>query len=120
MTQDKSDDLLLESLFEEARANPPTVSDALMARIVTEAQAVQPRPARRGIGQWIAAVGGLPGLGGLVTATCVGFWLGFAPPEAVPDLAGVILGSETYAELDDGEIEVFGFGWDVEEGQADG
>jgi len=112
----------LEALFAKARATPPTVPDALMARVLSDAVTVQPR-SRRGWRAGWRALGGAPGLGGLVTATCVGFWLGVAPPASLPDYSGQLLGgadtaaltAETYAET-----EPSGFGWDFEEGEING
>ena len=110
-------DAELETFFEAARAAPPAVPDALMAAVLADAGAVQAAPKNSGWGAWLANLGGLPGLGGLVTATCVGFWLGVAPPEVMPDLAGFVLGTE--AVLEDGlasEPGLDGFGWDLDEG----
>ena len=110
-------DAELETFFEAARAAPPAVPDALMAAVLADAEAVQAAPKNSGWGAWLANLGGLPGLGGLVTATCVGFWLGVAPPEVMPDLAGFVLGTE--AVLEDGlasEPGLDGFGWDLDEG----
>ncbi|QFT59248.1 hypothetical protein FIU94_10465 [Sulfitobacter sp. THAF37] len=115
MTKTEHDDAGLEALFAEARAHPPRVPDRLLARVAEDAQRLQPRAARatqrRG---WWAVLGGLPGLGGLVTATCVGFWLGVAPPEGVPDFADQMLGSQAVAE--EAVPDFSGFGWDSEEG----
>lgn len=117
------DDDALEMMFAQARATPPAVPEALMARVVADAVAAQPRQGWRA---WLAGLGGLPGLGGLVTATCVGFWLGVAPPMGLPDVAGFMLGTEVLgtevlgAEMfDEGDFtspSLNGFGWDVDEG----
>lgn len=107
----------LDALFDQARATPPEVPQALMARVLAEAQAAQPRPARQGWHAWLKALGGAPGLGGLITASCMGFWLGVAPPEALPDLAGYLL--ETDSTYGAGELDspvLTAFGWDIEEG----
>ena len=98
--------------YELTLQTPPAhVKEALMARVLADAQALQPVAPEAGQGWsgWLALVGGLPALGGLVTATCVGFWIGVAPPEALPDLGAWVMGTEA-------DAEVYGFGWDIEEG----
>jgi len=118
--KDSQDDPL-EMLFQQARADPPRVPEALMARVLADAQALQPDAARP-VSRWRAllrAVGGGPALGGLVTASCLGFWLGVAPPAGMPDLAGQVLGQQDDASYDtsyDAAGDVAGFGWDQDEG----
>lgn len=112
--KDQITDAALEALFDQARSAPPEVPEGLMQRVIADA-AAQQSPAS----VWsrlIDTLGGLPGLGGLATATFVGIWLGVAPPAQLPDLAGQILGIETYTadDLDAGDLT--GFGWDIEEG----
>ncbi len=60
----------------------------------------------------LAALGGPAGLGGMVTATCAGFWLGIAPPDAAFDPLVLIGAVETQDELAD----LLDFGWTSEEG----
>lgn len=104
----------LDDLFATARANPAPVPRALLDRVEAEALAQQPRPAlHTGWRGWLAALGGAPGVGGLITATCVGVWIGAAPPAPLPDMGGLVLGFETGAVTDDG---LGSFGWDSEEG----
>lgn len=106
----------LDDLFDAARARTPQVPQALMMRVMADAaqagSGVQKVAGWRG---WLIALGGAPGLGGLVTATCIGFWIGVAPPQGVPDLAGLVLGQDS-VELVEGETESGLFGWDIEEG----
>ena len=111
---DKMTDARLDALFEEARANPPEVPEALMARVVADAAREQPQ--RSDWRAWLAGLGGLPGLGGLITASCVGFWLGVAPPEGLPDLAGSFLGAQFGLQDDLSGGTLGAFGWDIEEG----
>jgi hypothetical protein len=77
------DEFDLDAAFEAARAQPPRMPGDLRARILEDAQANLPRPAlwRR----MMVGVGGPAGLGGLVTSTVAGFWLGFAPPAQAVD-----------------------------------
>ena len=110
MTQpDKFD---LEALFEHARAQPPQMRDDLAARIMADSVAHLPSiPLWRRV---MVAVGGPAGLGGLVTATVAGFWIGVAPPVDTVDplvLFGAVEAIETYEVTD-----LTGFDWDIEEG----
>ncbi|WP_156874921.1 hypothetical protein [Sulfitobacter alexandrii] len=113
MIDTDQDDAGLEALFAGARADPPRASDALLARVEDDARRLQPRgtPAWRG---WWRLLGGLPGMGGLVTATCVGFWLGVAPPDGVPDVAGQFM--DEAVSVDQTAPDLSAFGWDSEEG----
>lgn len=114
----KSDKDMLESLFEDARATPPAVPSALMDRILKDAAAEQPTPGPRGWrGLW-HAIGGGPALGGLVTATAVGFWIGVAPPSGMPDFAAALMTgneTETIDVATDSGADLSAFGWDIEE-----
>ena len=111
MTETDKDDAALEALFDASRAAPPEVPQALMDKIAADAAAVQPVVRAKGWRRWLEMLGGASGVGGLVTATCVGFWIGIAPPEVLPDVGALVLGAETVVEA-----ESYGFGWDIEEG----
>lgn len=104
----------LDTLFDAARAETPEVPQALMARVMADAARAVPTSSHGWRG-WLAALGGAPGLGGLVTATCVGFWIGVAPPQGLPDVADLVLGQDTF-ELVESETDSGLFGWDIEEG----
>lgn len=112
-------DMELENLFDQARSVPAQVPEGLMAQVIADAQVLQPRAKSTSWHRWLVAIGGLPALSGLVTATCVGFWLGVAPPDGLPDLAGQVLGRQGSAELEV-SADLTSFGWDIEEGNADG
>jgi len=102
-------------MFSEARSAPPRVPDALMAQVLADAQQMQPAASSPGgLMSWLRVLGGGPGVGGLVFATCVGFWIGVAPPENLPDVAGQLLNLQTSAGTDDNDLT--SFGWDIEEG----
>ncbi|MEQ6204061.1 hypothetical protein ABMC88_13505 [Sulfitobacter sp. HNIBRBA2951] len=104
----------LEAAFEAARAAPPVMPDGLAARIVADAAAQMPRA------PWwqrmMASVGGPAGVGGLVTATVVGFWVGVAPPDTSVDPLA-LMGIETALDDTSDDLPAFGgFVWDSEEG----
>jgi hypothetical protein len=113
----------LDALFAQAKndvgAQP---SEAFMTRVVTDALAQQPMPQIAPPSLWAqiaAMVGGWQGMGGLIAATCAGFWIGINPPEGLPTQFETFLGSETSISLlEDGVADtgMFGFGWDMEEG----
>lgn len=93
----------LDVFFDAARGAPEPASDALMARVMADALAVQtaakagPMLSERrhsGViaGLW-AALGGWPALGGLATATLAGVWIGFSPDLGVGDAMANALGN---------------------------
>ncbi len=116
MDNNKDKDVRLESLFQDARATPPQMPDGLMARVLADAVALQPVAEKSGWRGWLTGIGGLPALGGLLTASCLGFWIGVAPPAGVPDLAGQVLGVEAALDEDLDGAGLTGFGWDIGEG----
>ena len=117
--QDRSTNRL-DSLLQEAARSRDDVPAALTSRVLADAARVQserpvaPGPVRRRRSfSWLP--GGWQGLGGLVAATCAGFWIGVSPPDLLPDTGAVLLGydvSETAGFAGGAD----GFGWDAEEG----
>ena len=113
----------LDALFAQATNDVGTQpSEAFMTRVVTDALAQQPMPQFVPPSLWeqiTSMVGGWQGMGGLVAATCAGFWIGINPPEGLPSQFETFLGYETsISALEDGidDTGMFGFGWDMEEG----
>jgi hypothetical protein len=98
-------------------ACPPDVvpSDALMNRIMLDADKVLARSApvithrKQSLGAMLLdVIGGWPTFSGLAAATVAGFWIGVAPPSSLSDLSAGIWGgtilvplfeSDIYAEL---------------------
>lgn len=98
-----------------ARSEPPRVPEGLIDRVLVDAERLRPDPAPVGWRGWFRLLGGAPGLGGLVTAACVGVWLGVAPPDLVLDLAGTVMGTDA-GLIEDGDAGVStAFGWYLEE-----
>ncbi|OYX42261.1 MAG: hypothetical protein B7Z02_12605 [Rhodobacterales bacterium 32-67-9] len=128
MTDPDRDDEFLEGFFRAARDARPEPSEALMARILADAEAEMPRapepmpvtrPAGGGAGtlSWIAAaVGGWRGIGGLATATVAGLWLGYAGGADAGFLSGGIWPADEAAatvELMPGaEVFALATGWE--------
>jgi hypothetical protein len=65
----------------------PEPSEALMARVLSDAMDARPAPGgsrQAGVlATILSAIGGWKGAGGLVTAGLVGLWVGIAPPSAL-------------------------------------
>ncbi len=111
MSDQDADTTKLESFFAAARATAPQPEDDLVARVLADAEAAQPRNthpvAKQSRARWLPALGGWPALASLVTATVAGVSLGFADPVAVGDLAfGAFGGGYDFS----GVGETFGVG----------
>lgn len=93
----------LDDLFAAARAVPPAPSDTLMARVLADALAEQPRmamqapgPRPRGPGLWarlVWALGGTGALAGMGTAAVTGLFLGLVQPAGLAGLNEAMLGT---------------------------
>ncbi len=103
MTDPKNE--MLDDLFAQARSVQPTPSDALTARVLADADAVQPkmtassRPKAPLWAQMMDAIGGWPAVSGLAAATVAGIWIGVSPPSTVSDLTASWIGDEVSVEL---------------------
>jgi hypothetical protein len=112
----------LDALLNEATHDPAVQpNDAFMARVLDDAMTQRPMPRSVQPSLWEQAttmVGGWLGMGGLVTATCTGFWIGISPPTGLPTQFDTFLNMETSVsfldESDDSAL--FGYGWDMEGG----
>jgi hypothetical protein len=112
MTMKHNEDHDLEAFFDAARAAPPQMPSGLMARIVADAAVHQrPPPLWR---RTMAALGGPVAMGGLVTATVAGFWLGLVPPQDTVDPL-VLIGVVDLAAEDE-MTDVLYAGWYSDEG----
>lgn len=105
-------DVELDDLFVAAQAVPCQPSDALMARVLADAMAEQPRadrsvamaaapgprqrgPGRKLLGVWqrlVWALGGAGALAGMGTAAVAGLYIGFAQPAGLDHLDEAMLG----------------------------
>lgn len=102
----------LKAYFDAGKAARPEPGDALMARIMADADRVQaeraaaPAPVRqqrrRGRLAWLAAaLGGWPAMAGLAAATVAGLWIGVSAPAGLTGMAQeVIAGSEAAYLID--------------------
>lgn len=100
--QDGQAEAGLDDLFAAARAARPAPSEALMARVLADALAEQPRvaaqapgPRQRGPGLWarlVWAIGGTGALAGMGTAAVTGLFLGLVQPAGLAGLDEVMLG----------------------------
>ena len=79
MTQSRPPfDDTLEAAFAQARACPPAVPEALMARVQADAVAAMPKAMARPPvwKQVLGTLGGWPAMAGLAVTACVGVWAG--------------------------------------------
>jgi hypothetical protein len=125
------DDTTLADFFAAARHAAPAPSDALIARILADAEAAMPRgaegpvrpgpaPRRGGLLSWLGAFGGWGGVGGLATATLAGLWFGYAglsdPSSLAASVSAALTGGGTAAETTDllpgGETVALVAGWE--------
>jgi len=93
---DSTPEAELDALFAQAQVHPPQADAAFMARVLADAQALQPRMARRAPvrpGLWArlaAALGGAVAVAGLGSAAMAGLVIGYVQPEPMVSLAGSI------------------------------
>lgn len=110
MTEQEHDDTGIEAFFDAARSHAPVPSEALMARILTDAGPFgkcTTSPVAEGLWQKIsAALCGWQGIGGLATAAAAGLWIGFAGLADPATLSGGVidLGAEQVELMPDGEV----------------
>ena len=103
MTMPNDQDSGLDDLFATARSLRAEPSEALMARVLADAVAEQPRavaalvvrPVRRpGILAQVAGVfGGFGALAGMGTAAVAGVLIGYAQPEGLLSVSEVVFGA---------------------------
>jgi hypothetical protein len=92
-----TDEDWLDRILTEAQAQQPAPSQALMARILLDADeareafgaATPPRPGTA-VKAWFDTLGGWLGVGGLAAAAAAGFWIGFLPPDALSPFLPVL------------------------------
>ncbi len=102
------DQIELDNLLAQTALMKPVVPQDLMARVMIDAEQVQPRSndvARRGI--WASVldmIGGWPGVGGLALAGVAGLWIGVAPPVGLESMATTVLGSTQTVDLFGGDM----------------
>ncbi|MEE4187657.1 MAG: hypothetical protein V2I76_04315 [Roseobacter sp.] len=124
MTQhDQSTDAALERLLAAARKTDEGLPDNLVQRVLADAEAFQPSSyaAKNRQSGWFLTFQGqlsrLGALGGMITASAVGLWMGMYPPEVLDDLgivSGLVQGGDALGSLSEDAAEVSGFGWDLE------
>ncbi|SLN23250.1 hypothetical protein [Pseudooctadecabacter jejudonensis] len=110
MTPETENDL--DDLFADLAAEDVPVSDALLDRVMMDADAVlaasapqAPAPVAQGLGAMLLeAIGGWPAFGGLAAATVAGVWLGVSPPAALSPLTESLGGSMIEVPLLDGDL----------------
>ncbi|MGV6802591.1 MAG: hypothetical protein ACWA49_00185 [Ruegeria sp.] len=94
-------DTELDLLFDEARRTRRGMPDHLAVRILEDAEYVRLKrltPASRVRPAFLQSIvdglGGWKGIGGLVTASVVGVWVGFSAPAFLPDPASYFVAQD--------------------------
>jgi hypothetical protein len=104
MADTDRDDQLLAPYWAAARRDDAVQpSPDWMARVLADAERVQPVP---GVAapdpfwsQIFSTFGGWPGLGGMVAASAAGLWLGFAPVSFLSDPLAAVIGVDISYDL---------------------
>lgn len=105
-------DTELDAVFAQAMENAPAPPAALLDNILAAADqvasgreavavAVPAAPDQGFLTGLLNSVGGWPAIGGLVSATVAGVWIGYASPATVDGLTDGYLASQTYQDLGD-------------------
>lgn len=115
MTKDSKTDQTnsdaLDAAFAQMRATDVVPRDALLDRIMQDADAVLAdrapvtvaHPARPWA-RMLDLIGGWPSFGGLAAATVAGLWIGVAQPAALTDLSAGLIGGTVDVTLLDSDI----------------
>ena len=105
---DKHDDFGLGAYFGAGRKTAKMPSGDLIARVLADAEAQQPKAstpasaAQTGLFATLwSAIGGWPTLAGMATAMLVGVWIGISPPAGLEQIATGVLGGDEDAYLVD-------------------
>ena len=106
----ENDEMDLDAALAQMRKNAPVPSDALLARVMADADAVtmersnqveNPPNTRSFWSEFGAAIGGWTAVAGLGTATIAGIWIGFVQPDAFSPLSDMFIAETTTSSLDD-------------------
>ena len=92
MNSRKTDDPVLDVMFEAGKAATPQPSDTFMARLAADADAALPQPETattpaRSAPNLLKRFKGLFAASGLSGAAALGVWIGFAMPDIVTTVA---------------------------------
>jgi len=95
----------VESFFAAAKDSELAPSTDLMARVLADAEALQPvvaavsAPKQNAWAGFMDMIGGWPALSGVAAAGVAGIWLGVAPPTSLEQLTSDMLGTSTSVSL---------------------
>ena len=93
----------LDALFAAAQARPAQPSEALMARVMADALALQPAspsfaaPPPAPVGIWRGVIdffGGFGALAGMGSAAAAGLFIGFVQPTGLSDISAALIGGQ--------------------------
>jgi len=114
MVETDKDTVGLDDFFEAARRDTAQMPPTLAARVLGDAAQVQAhrdraqaqataKPAPGMFRQVLDILGGWPTIGGMAIACGAGVWIGFAPPDFLPDPLDLIETSQTGFDMFVGE-----------------
>lgn len=93
----------LDDLLRKAAQYQPDVPADLMARVLIDADHMQPKQVvPRANGFWttmLDMIGGWPAAGSIAMAGAAGVWIGLTPPVALENVTTAVLGSSQTIEL---------------------
>jgi hypothetical protein len=104
MMMDERDEELFRATVETARRRTAVPDDALLDRVMADAdrelaipapRAVTPRARRSAAAVLLAALGGWGAVGSMTTATILGIWIGVAQPDGLNALSQAWSGGDT-------------------------
>lgn len=93
----------LDDLLSQIAQQAPPVPSDLMARVLIDADQLQPQmTVRKSRGMWanvLDIIGGWPAFSGIAMAGMAGLWIGVAPPTGLDTIASDLLGETQTVDL---------------------
>lgn len=98
----------LDDLLAQVALQKPDVPSDLMARVLIDADRLQPRAmAPQPTGLWNALldmIGGWPAVGGIAMAGVAGLWIGIAPPTGIDAFTSTVIGDTQAVDILGGDL----------------
>lgn len=98
----------LDDLLVQAALQKPDVPADLMARVLIDADQMQPQAtSAQPAGLWdtlLEMIGGWPAVGGIAMAGVAGLWIGVAPPTGFETITSTVLGDTQTVDIFGGDV----------------